>query len=116
MRRLTLRTLMILVAVVSLGLGAKALQRRSAYLQNLARVHEEQARFYRSHADLWGRHQDGGCMELPLGASGKDDDAGAARCRRQAAYHAKLGEKYAYAASHPWIRIQPEPPGFRGED
>jgi hypothetical protein len=34
----------------------------------------------------------------------------AAFSRREAAYHAKMKGKYDYAAAHPWLPVEPDPP------
>jgi hypothetical protein len=107
--RLTVRRLMMLVAVVGLAVGIEMGRRRACAYRERARFHLEEASFYREHARLWDRRQNGGCMEVsdttPVGF-----DAAATRARREGDDHERLAHDYERAACYPWLSVFPYPP------
>jgi hypothetical protein len=95
--RFTVRRLMIAVAVFALLLGAMALRQRRSHFQALADYHAFQARHIRSsHGSMI--QPSGAYVHIPLGSSSR------------AEYHKDMGGKYGYAASHPWLPVEPDPP------
>ena len=109
--RFRLHTMLVAMAVVAVGLGVYKLRQRSKDFLAEARAHAGEAGEYQSHAELWERGQNGGCMEPGRDASGNDDFVGSARgARRRAAYEAELSRKYLHAAAHPWLSVEPDPP------
>jgi hypothetical protein len=107
--RFRLRAQMIAVAVVAVLLGGDAFRRRRTDRLALARYHAGEARFNVSHAGLWERGQDGGCMEV-RDATPEGYARAAAECRLLAAHHAALSLKYERAARYPWLPVGPNPP------
>ena len=87
--RFRLRSLLIAVAVVAIGMGALALWRRSVSLKRQAMHHALR----------------GIVLEAEAG-SGPD----AARWHRRADWHYQMSRKYLAASSRPWLPVEPDPP------
>jgi hypothetical protein len=91
--RFRLRSIMILVAVGALTLGAHlAIRRRADYLR-IARNHKSEAEFWSSDAGWW-----------------KHDSEHGFGFRRLVEYHDSMRLKYERAARFPWLAIEPDPP------
>ena len=84
--RFTVRRMMVVVAIVALGLWVQVLRtRRSAFLR-VAETHRRQAALLR--IDTHG-------IVPPDWFDRKE----------------RLARKYSYAAAHPWLPVEPGPPG-----
>jgi hypothetical protein len=91
--RFTVRRLMTVVAVVAVLLGGFSLGRRSAYLNRLWLDH-------RREADRIAR--------LAVTGSVVPSDRRSSGARFL--WHCEMASKYGYAASHPWLPVEPDPP------
>jgi hypothetical protein len=108
--RLTVRRLLVAVAVVEAAAGVEALRRRSEGFRELALYHASEETLYLDHARLWDEGQSAGCTEIPPDATPEEYAQGARRCRLRAAYAAGLSRKYERAAARPWLPVAPDPP------
>jgi hypothetical protein len=89
--RCRLRTLMVVVAVAGIVLGAGiGMHRRSWSLWHIARSHGERAFF--------------------LAVDDTEDDAQFTRNQALYDYRFRLMRKYAAAARYPWLPVAPDPP------
>ena len=130
--RFRLRTLMVAVAVVGLGIAAERLRERSRRFAEFARNNASQA----ASCDRTGREAEAMAAALLAGLikppprvldalkrdlkTGDDSVAaarwagmqrqGAARMARYVAYYSALQRKYERAARHPWLPVPPDPP------
>jgi hypothetical protein len=98
--RLTIRRLMVAVAVVGVALGLDGMRRRRAEYWSRTAYH---VKLYRQRLSLLSggvRGMHGG-REVAL-----PDPIELALVR----YHFKLAEKYAQAAQYPWWPVAPDPP------
>jgi hypothetical protein len=98
--RFHLRTLLVLVAFVAflLAIGAELGRRRSEYLRRAA-YHADQGRY---GGDVFG---DGVVLRFDP-KTRKRDITSLAKIE----HHARLAEKYQYAAAHPWLPVEADPP------
>jgi hypothetical protein len=105
--RFTVRSLMVVVAVVALSIWAKLqLDARSTYFRQLV------ARYYdkRYAAAAFGYSGPGGAiMEARL----KADEV---RRAKASAYYSNLIQKYERAARYPWLPVASDPPKPDGID
>ena len=86
-----LRTLMILVALVALGLGCVLwMDRRASHFRRVAMDYRDMAKLDEIQAALGSR-----------------------QCASIAAYRRVLQRRYEYAAAHPWFPIGPGPASAR---
>jgi hypothetical protein len=86
--RLRLRTILILVALVAIGLGGrKWMDRRGRHFRRVAMDYRDMAKLDEISAALGSRHS------API-----------------AAYRRTLQRKYEYAGAHPWLPVEPDPP------
>ena len=110
--RLTIRRLMIVVALVGAALGGEKMRRVRAERASKAAFHE-------SWADVWA--EDGSRMDGIMDqARHLDDDAlrqrlvDFARERENTRAHERwdreMATKYARAAARPWLPLEPDPP------
>ncbi len=103
--RMTTRRWMAVVAALALVLGAMVgIWRRARWFER-SRPHAQDAFTYADAA--WG------CLRVHLRESGDGiPRAGACADRYWELYdyHGRLEEKYAMAASRPWLPVEPDPP------
>ena len=96
MRRFSIRTLMILVAIAALIMAGAVLAKRSMDFRALA---EEQA------------DSEMASLEYVDDARGEHGDPQrVARGEQMAAYHRELKIKYERGARYPWLPVAPDPP------
>jgi hypothetical protein len=114
MPRITIRGLMVVVAMVALSLASYGLIERAIACRKSVRYHsfraerirtrlpwpEEIDRYYRWNSPEATRFMRG---TMALGTDPEHD-------RAMLAHHEFLRRKYEYAASHPWLLIEPDPP------
>ena len=113
--RLTLRRLMIAVAVVAVGLGGIQSWRRWAYCMNLAQAHSLRARLEREMADFpIPGPSDFDPQLVATEEDRRDPAAMAARhhadAPKTAAWHERLANECSHAALRPWLLVPTEPP------
>lgn len=93
-RSLTIARLMIAIAILAVALGDIGMRRRSADFRRRAQDH--------ARAGQWGGGSIGG------------SDEGLARMMNEikefTSYHDRMRRKYEYAALHPWVWVEPDPP------
>jgi hypothetical protein len=94
--RVTVRRMMVAVAVLAVAMGGIALRRRSEFYQASARHH---SRMERSSV-----------IAIVEGSGPASRDELARLNRARTAYHADLRQKYERAAGHPWVSMPPDPP------
>jgi hypothetical protein len=95
-RRISIRTLMALVAIAALSMAGMVLVKRSSDFRGLA---EEQA------------DSEMASLEYAADARGEGGDPQrVARGEQMAAYHRALKSKYEQAARYPWLPVERDPP------
>jgi hypothetical protein len=127
---MTTRRWMIAAAVVALLISPIQLKRRRDSFLALARYHASQEVLCGDRGrdvkesiegfDAWIRAGDkiargNGASSILLDNTRlKSERASlieaAANCKRATAFHAEMSRKYAYAARHPWLPLEPDPP------
>jgi hypothetical protein len=119
--RITVRALMVAVAIAAAVSGATALDRRRDGYRERADANAE-----REHA--WGNRAEQSeswaatCLREARGddfisslhdelmADARRYQKEAASARRREAYHSRLRRKYEHATSRPWLYVAPDPP------
>src|SRR4051812_27431127 len=97
--RFTIRRMMIVVIVLAVALGV--FRYRCNALARLARSHRRTAEESVSTLDRFVE------SEIPRDSNYQKTKLFLVRL---AEYRWNLADKYAYAASHPWLSIEPDPP------
>ena len=107
--RLRISTLLVLIALTALALGAESIRRRRIYYQEKAEFHAWQVERYGESLDFRSQGAD---LSRSLGMA-----EAAARQHWHVelmaalfAYHVRMQRKYESAASHPWQAVPPDPP------
>jgi hypothetical protein len=94
--RLTVRRLMVGVAIIGLVLAMAVMVRRSGEFREMA---EQQAEY------------EAGSLAYADDARGeRGDPQRVVRGEQMAAYHRALKAKYARLARYPWLPVEPDPP------
>jgi hypothetical protein len=96
MRRISIRMLMVLVAIAGLAMAGAIMVRRSTEFRALAEEQADAEMMSMSYAD--DARGEGG------------DSQRVARGEQMAAYHRELRAKYERAARYPWLPVEPDPP------
>ncbi len=127
--RLTVRRMMVVVAVVAVALAGGLTYRRWAVYRERAAGHahaEQLARFLLGGGIAVIRGADGRVEEVNGPVAVRTSEAGggltefmilptpgydAVALGRRAAYHARLRRKYERASARPWLPVEPDPPG-----
>jgi membrane protein required for beta-lactamase induction len=114
--RVTVRWLMVIVAVVALALGAGQMTRRSRDYRDRAEYHRRREAEHAREARL-ATIRPGKTIENYLEARGGRDFSGRIRSERSAShlialseYHGKMKSKYSIAALFPWLPVEPDTP------
>lgn len=100
--RITVRWLMITVAVVATLIGSVQLIRRRGQFLLHATFHESQERKFQRDIDS----PPPGRASMSLATREEHERHDQARV----SYHRDLGRKYEQAARYPWLTIEPDPP------
>ena len=102
--RFTVRTLMVLVAVVAIILGGMILRQRAASYRQRA------AQFGWVATGLRQSAASGNAAFLHPTPTGPGTPMTQAMSLRWAEYYAGLRAKYEHAALYPWLPVEPDPP------
>ncbi len=126
--RMTIRQWMIAMVVTALAVGAVSLdrwsrdyRRRAEFHARMESTHEEKSRKALTRMEKSAKIVDGLERQLPpdlpRGSFSDTVEHFVLEIRERAvadaqrgAYHAALARKYRYAASHPWLPVEPDPP------
>ncbi len=104
--RLTVRSMMVVVAVLGIALGAEMMRRKVVLFRELSQRHER--REWRANKDLevaTGKVKvEGMCGQFWL------DLKDPSYYRSSVAYHAQMKRKYDRAALMPFLAVAPDPP------
>ena len=98
--RLTVRRLLVLVAVVAFAIGATRLTILAGEYRQKAREHAWKARAYGTAMSQRS--------SFPIAFPDNRDSFD--RIRSVKDYHVGLEKKYSHAATHPWLLVEPDPP------
>jgi hypothetical protein len=94
--RITVRRLMVLIALASLAMAVAIMVKRSAEFRAIAAEQADAEQMSHAYAD---------------DARGEDGDRQrVARGEQMAGYHRELRIKYEQAAWYPWLPVDPDPP------
>jgi hypothetical protein len=108
--RMTLRRWMIAVAAASVGLGIWEIERRrDRYRQRAYGWQREELLAWDNLIEA--SHPEQVCVRGGKGASETQDlPINTERLRQQTLYCQRMKRKYEYAARHPWLPVEPDPP------
>ena len=122
--RFTMRRMMIVVAVIAVAMGVEVMRRRHDSFRRKADFHavEEKASL-ESIEDLrrdeqWARERlasptmsnNETTIPMDLRDQIKQRRRELVAMKARTEWHARMGRKYAYAASHPWLAVAADPP------
>jgi hypothetical protein len=96
MRRVSIRSLMALVAIAGVAMAVAVMARRSNEFRALAEEQADAEQMSLSYADD-ARGENGDPQRVTRG-------------QQMAAYHRELRIKYEWAARYPWFPVDPDPP------
>ena len=109
--RFSLRGLMIAVAIQAVAMGGVAIYHRWQDYRCRSLVYAE---FERDEAASLDDGRTGLCGLYRMSLSAEDRRAAVASYRQYrleiTAYYRSMRRKYEYAAAHPWIIVEPDPP------
>jgi hypothetical protein len=124
--RLTIRRLMVAVAVVAVAFGYRNAVRRRETFEFMAMFHRQEMEACRGYLDgvtVLSTGGDGKTTYRRMVPTGPDPFIAEVRSRgfgvelferaslnRREAYHAALTAKYERAARYPWLPVAPDPP------
>ena len=111
----TVRWIMILVAMMALALAAVAINQRARSYRRIANQHESDAFGHLDTVNMIlqfknGKRPQGEPCPLDPDHPNKSLDEMADDERRCADYHALLVNKYSLAARYPWLHVEPDSP------
>ena len=101
--RITVRRLMIAVALIALGMGVGRVAWLGITYRRRADWHAVRHEIARDRV-VWAERMVGRGYLAPGAKLAAESEAD---------YHAALGRKYEHAAARPWLPVEPDPPGPR---